>query len=90
MSCGTGVFWGDWSASGILPDIRIWGKDVNNNYRNTNVIFGFTAHELGHQSHSLYMGNVQYWQVSKSVYESWADAVEWALSNDEYHKLGKY
>jgi len=85
---GTGVFWGDWSATGILPDIKIWGKDANNNYHNTNTIFGFTAHELGHQSHSLYMGNIQFWQTTKVIYESWATAVEWALTNDEYHKLG--
>jgi hypothetical protein len=85
---GTGVFWGDWSSGGILPDIRIWGKDYAGNYRNTNIIFGFTAHELGHQSHSQYMGNIQFWQTSKVIYESWAQAVEWALTNDEYHLQG--
>ena len=85
---GTGVFWGDWSSGGILPDIKIWGKNSSGNYKPTNQIFGTTAHELGHQAHSQYMGNIQFWQVSKIVYESWADAVEWALSNDEYHKLG--
>jgi len=85
---GTGVFWGDWSAGGILPDIKIWGKNSSGNYKPTNQIFGTTAHELGHQSHSQYMGNIQFWQTSKIIYESWADAVEWALSNDEYHKLG--
>ena len=87
-SYGTGVFWGDWSATGILPDIKIWGKDENNTYRNTNIVYGFTIHELAHQAHSQYLGNIQYWQVSKIIYESWADAVEWALTNDEYHKLG--
>jgi hypothetical protein len=85
---GTGVFWGDWSTGGILPDIKIWGKNSSGNYRNTNVIFGYTAHELGHQSHSQYMGNIQFWQTAKVIYESWAQAVEWALTNDEYHKLG--
>ena len=29
---GTGVFWGDWSSGGILPDIKIWGKE-NGNYK---------------------------------------------------------
>jgi len=85
---GTGVFWGDWSAGGILPDIKIWGKNSSGNYKPTNQIFGTTAHELGHQSHSQYTGNNQFWQTSKIIYESWADAVEWALTNDEYHKLG--
>jgi len=34
------------------------------------------------------MGNIQFWQTSKVIYESWAQVVEWALTNDEYHKLG--
>ena len=34
------------------------------------------------------MGNIQFWQVSKIIYESWADAVEWALTNQEYDELG--
>lgn len=84
---GKGEFWGDWSSSGIIPDIRIWGK-TNGGYKPTNKIFGSTVHELGHQSHSLYLGNIKYWSISKVIRESWADAVEWALSNDEYHKLG--
>lgn len=84
---GTGVFWGDWSSGGILPDIKIWGKE-NGNYKQTNIIFATTAHELGHQSHSQYMGNIQFWQTSKVIYESWATCVEWAFTNDEYHRLG--
>jgi len=84
---GTGVFWGDWSSSGIFPDIQVWGKE-NGSYKPTNQIFGTTAHELGHQSHSQYIGNIQFWQTSKTIYESWATAVEWALTNDEYHTMG--
>jgi hypothetical protein len=87
-SNGYGVFWGDWSASGILPDIQIWGKS-NGNYKSTNKIFGSTVHELGHQAHSQYVGNIRYWKTSKIIQESWADAVEWAISNDEYHRLGQ-
>jgi hypothetical protein len=84
---GTGVFWGDWSGTGILPDIRIWGKNASGD-KLTNELFGTTCHELTHQAHSQHLGNIQYWQVSKIIYESWADAGEWGLSNDEYHKLG--
>lgn len=85
---GSGVFWGDWSSSGILPDIKIWGKNEAWSYRKTNEVFGTTAHELGHQAHSRFIGNIKFWQTSKSIYESWAEAVEWALTNDEYHDLG--
>lgn len=85
---GSGVFWGDWSSEGVFPDIKVWRKNEGGSSKPTNQIFGTTSHELGHQAHSQYLGNIQYWQVSKVVYESWADAVEWALTNDEYHKLG--
>ena len=86
---GTGVFWGDWSSTGIVPDIKIWGKyNSSGNYKPASTIFGTTAHELGHQAHSQYVGNIKFWQTDKIIYESWADAVEWALTNDEYHRLG--
>ncbi len=86
---GTGVFWGDWSSTGIMPDIKIWGKyNSSGNYKPANKIFGTTAHELGHQAHSQYLGNIKFWQTDKIIYESWADVVEWALTNDEYHRLG--
>lgn len=83
---GTGQFLGDWSAGGIMPDIQVWG---NGNKRATNLIFGVVSHELGHQSHSQYIGNIKFVQTSKIIRESWAEAVEWAMSNDEYHKLGQ-
>ena len=43
---------------------------------------------MAHQLHSQYLGNIQYWQVSKVIYESWAEAVEWAFTNDEYNRYG--
>lgn len=82
---GTGKFLGDFSAGGILPDIQVWG---NGNNRLTNLIFGTTSHELGHQLHSQYIGNLKFFRVSDMIRESWAEAVEWAITNDEYHKLG--
>ncbi|MBI9056010.1 MAG: hypothetical protein JEY96_19470 [Bacteroidales bacterium] len=85
---GTGIFWGEW-AGGLLPDIKIWGKSPSTgNYRSTEDVFGTTTHELGHLSHWQYIGKLQYMQVSEIVYESWATAVEWALTNDEYHRMG--
>lgn len=83
---GTGVFLGDWSAGGLLPDIKIWGNEGN---RATNNIFATVTHELGHQSHSQFVGNMKYIRTSKIIRESWAEAVEWSLTNDEYNKLGK-
>lgn len=82
---GTGKFIGDFSAGGILPDIQIWG---NEGRRSSNIIFGTVSHELGHQIHSQYVGNIKFIQATKMIRESWAEAVEWAETNDEYHKLG--
>jgi hypothetical protein len=83
---GTGKFL-RWSVNGISPNIQIWGKSEGK-YRKTNEVFGTTAHELGHQSHQQYIGAARYRQTSRIIRESWAEAVEWALTNDEYHKLG--
>jgi hypothetical protein len=84
---GTGVFNGDWSAGGILPDIEICGKS-DGYYRPTNQVYGSTIHELGHQAHSQLVGNIKFYQTSNIIRESWAEAVEWALTNEEYNKLG--
>lgn len=84
---GSGIFWGDWIDMGILPDIRVWGKN-NGNYKPIDQVFSTTTHELGHQSHWHLIGVNNYAFTGKKIYESWADAVEWALTNDEYHKLG--
>jgi len=86
---GTGIFWGDWIDYGILPDIKIWGKDkASGKYKTIDRIFATTTHELGHMSHWHLIGIDNYAFTGEVIYESWADAVEWALTNDEYHKMG--
>jgi len=85
---GNGVFWGDWG-EGFLPDIKIWGKNPSTGiYKSTDEIFGTTTHEVGHLSHWNYIGIINYAQTSEKIYESWAEAIEWALTNDEYHRMG--
>jgi len=85
---GTGDYWAN-VGGGILPDIRIYGKDsYTGKDKTTDVIFRTTCHELGHAVQCINMGNIQFWQVSKIIYESWADAVEWALTLKEYEELG--
>ncbi|MDA3892677.1 MAG: hypothetical protein PF517_13520 [Salinivirgaceae bacterium] len=85
---GTGVFWGDWIDVGILPDIKVWGKYYGS-YKTTNEIFGTTTHELGHMSHWHLIGVDNYAFTGEIIYESWATAVEWALTNDEYHSMSR-
>lgn len=82
---GTGRFIGDFSAGGIIPDIQVWG---NGGKRATNIVFGTLTHELGHQLHSQYVGNIKFLRTANIIRESWAEAVEWALTNDEYNTLG--
>lgn len=86
---GTGDFWGN-VGLGVLPDIRIYGKDPDSGeYKATDKIFGTTIHELAHVSHCTWLNKIQYWQVSKIIYESWAECVEWAITKLEYEALGK-
>ncbi len=82
---GTGDFWGG-LGGGLLPNIRIFGYE-NGNYKTTQKVFRTAAHEIGHAGHCANMGNIQFWQVSKIIYESWADAVEWALTLQEYDEI---
>jgi len=85
---GTGIFWGDYG-EGFLPDIKVWGKsNSTGDYKPTNTVFATTTHELGHLSHWYFVGIGNYWQTSETIYESWATAIEWAITNHEYHTKG--
>lgn len=83
-----GIYWGSWPDMGLLPDIKIWGKENASTYYPTSLVFGTACHELAHHSHWLYISAIQYAQVNILIYESWANVVEWAFTNDEYYKLG--
>jgi len=92
---GTGVNWGNnWQmfvpGRSLWPNIKIWGINNNGNYRTTDDVFSTTIHELGHASHIQLMngGLIQYSQVSKQIYESWANAIEWYITKIEYNELG--
>lgn len=92
---GTGVNWGvEWQnvdyGLGLVPNIKIWGKNDDGIYRPTNQIFSTTIHELAHTTHiqAMTWGTFDYGQVSPILYESWADAVEWFISRIEYVDRG--
>ena len=74
----SGGYWRKWS----LSDIRIYGNSGSS--KSVSDVFRTTAMNWTQAN----MGNIQFWQVSKIIYESWADAVEWALTNQEYDELG--
>lgn len=72
----------------FVSEIYIKGKSSDGIYLKTHDIFSTTVHELGHASHSRLMGNIQFWQVSNQIQESWADCIEWYITKLEYESLG--
>lgn len=85
---GTGVYWRDWSVGGIIPDVKIWGRDQYSYCRNGGTIVVKTAYISENKLHTLNPGNLNYWGTDKVIYESWAETVEWAFTKDEYQRLG--
>ncbi len=72
----------------FVAEIYIKGKNEDGVFRKTPQIFSTTVHELGHASHSRLLGNIQFWQVSSQIQESWAECIEWYVSKIEYENLG--
>lgn len=70
-----------------IPNILVWGKHSNGNIRQSDDIFSTTIHELGHASHISLINSVQFLQVDKIIYESWANCVEWYITKIEYNEF---
>ena len=53
-------------------------------------LFGTTTHELAHSTHIINMDLdiASFLFVKNIVVESWASAVEWSVTNNEYNRLG--
>lgn len=85
----SGDNWGDWDHTGLTPDIRMW-RSVNGRERRTEELFSVMIHEIAHTTHIQVMnaGLIQYAQVDKTIYESWAVAVEWHITSMEYRERG--
>ncbi len=76
--------------AGIIPNIRIWGY-TGNSMCTTNDLISTTFHEMAHVSHRRFIGNNAFWNTSDFIIESWARAVQVALSNKYYNeKLSSY
>ena len=76
---------------GILPDIQIFGFDSAGNRFPTDYIFGITCHELGHAAHwtNATLNFIDAGLTgSLNFIESWADCVQYILTNLEYEQLG--
>lgn len=89
---GEGINWGDHWQTFIfglagLPNIKIWGKEDENLYWESNELFSTTIHELGHASHISLLNDFQFIQVEPLIRESWANCVEWYITKIEYNEL---
>lgn len=75
--------------SEIFSAIKIYGKrhSTQETYKSHDV-FSTTLHELTHASHACRMDKNTYDNVDHTIKESWASAIQWYLSLDEYKKLG--
>jgi hypothetical protein len=89
----TGINWGNHWQTFIfglagLPNIIIWGKESESVYKESDVLFSTTIHELGHASHISLLNDFQFIQVDEIIRESWANCVEWYITKIEYNELG--
>ncbi len=71
-----------------ISQIKVWGKDNNGDFRNTENVFSTTIHEIGHSAHWKKMGMLNFAQTTEQIRESWANALEWWLTRLEYSELG--
>jgi len=74
--------------NGILSNIRIFGQFNNGHWLETYRIYSTTIHEMAHTNHARRIGNIQFWQVSNILVESWARAIQWYITKIEYNWLG--
>jgi hypothetical protein len=79
---------GFFSSSGFegifYSHVHIFGLKNSTELKETERIFSTTTHELAHVSHAFQMGNIQFWQVSNLIVESWARACQWKITELEY------
>ena len=67
-------------------------KRDNGTLRTSEDVYATTVHELAHSFHVMDMDVdlASYAFVGKMIYESWASAVEWAVTSKEYSRLLGY
>lgn len=73
---------------GVLPDLRVYGKNASSEYKPTQEIFKTTAHELAHLAHCLLVEQINFWNTDLIVKESWAEFAEYIITTLEYSSLG--
>ena len=87
---GTGINYGaNWF---VFSQISIHMKRDDGTLRTSEDVYATTVHELAHSFHVMDMDVdlASYAFVGKMIYESWASAVEWAVTSKEYSRLLGY
>lgn len=81
----------DWAGINYiaLPTLKVARFEYGTHEFDSDEIYGTTIHELAHTAHVFTMNNlIDFWNVGEIIYESWAIAVQWHLTNKEYRELG--
>ncbi|MEW5845029.1 MAG: hypothetical protein AB1777_02060 [Bacteroidota bacterium] len=78
-----------------IPHVCIYGKDGSGSWSTTDFIYATTCHEVAHVSHWEMVGEGAFaliWLNPKTriVPESWAVAVSWQLTRNEYSRFGNF
>lgn len=74
----------------IFGDIFIYGKEQDGDLYDTNYIFSYAAHEMGHANHCVAMTKNEFVEVSDLLVESWACFVHSLFFYLEYGDLGVF
>lgn len=78
-------FFSSFGFEGIFySHVHIFGLKQSGSFKETQSIFSTTTHELAHVANAFQMGNIQFWQVSNLIFESWARACQWKITELEY------
>ena len=78
-----------------IPHVCIYGKDGSGYWSTTDFIYATTCHEVAHVSHWEMVGEGAFaliWLNPKTriIPESWAEAVSWQLTRNEYKRFGDF
>lgn len=88
----SGSFRGCFSLSNLFPALKVWGKyDANQQYLTSDEMFNTVSHELGHATHYKEISGIRglgYVLASDNFSESWAEAVAYFITKQEYAELG--
>ena len=82
-----GSYYNYQAGAGIVSDIRIYGKNSSDQWRDLSQIFSTTCHELAHVTHCVYTPS-RYREAMVRYLEAWARCFQYYVTILEYEELG--